>query len=81
VLTFEGEPPAGLTLVGGESAWDVLEQFGLDLQQFDQPCEQVRLIVESVYDGLGADAVYWSADDPARGLEQIGAPLDESVGM
>jgi hypothetical protein len=67
-----------VALAGADSAWDVLEQFGLALQQCGQPREQVRLIVESVHDSLGADAVYWYEDSPGCTAEQIGAiPLAE----
>jgi HD-GYP domain-containing protein (c-di-GMP phosphodiesterase class II) len=42
-----------------ETAWDVLERFGLALQQADAAREQVQLVLEAVREGLSADAVYW----------------------
>src|SRR2546429_614643 len=57
---FRVAPPCvdgpGLSL---NTAWDVLERFGLVLQQCDQSAQQVRLIVESVRESLEADAVFW----------------------
>lgn len=69
------------TLVGGvptvESAWDVLERFGQALQQCDQANPQVRLILDTLQDGLGADAVCWYPGPPGDGVECRG-PLDLS---
>jgi hypothetical protein len=42
-----------------EVAWDVLDRYGLALQQCEQADEQHRLTVESVQEALAADAVCW----------------------
>jgi HD-GYP domain-containing protein (c-di-GMP phosphodiesterase class II) len=46
----------GATLDG---SWDILERFGLTLQQCDSPRDQIKLLLEAVADALGADAVLW----------------------
>jgi HD-GYP domain-containing protein (c-di-GMP phosphodiesterase class II) len=57
------EPPAA------ETAWDVLERFGLALQQCEQSEQQIRLTLEAAREVLSADAVIWhpggAGDDPA----------------
>ena len=48
------------------TAWDVLERFGLALQQCDQSAEQIRLLLDSVRASIEADAVFWH---PGSGAE------------
>jgi HD-GYP domain-containing protein (c-di-GMP phosphodiesterase class II) len=42
-----------------EAAWDILERFGLALQQCDQSTQQIRLTLEAAREALEADAVFW----------------------
>jgi HD-GYP domain-containing protein (c-di-GMP phosphodiesterase class II) len=42
-----------------ETAWDVLERFGQALQQCEQSEQQIRLVLASVQEALGADVVFW----------------------
>jgi hypothetical protein len=48
-----------VTIPPNETAWDVLERFGLALQQAELAREQVRLALDAVGDALLADAVFW----------------------
>ncbi|MBY0525464.1 MAG: HD-GYP domain-containing protein [Gemmataceae bacterium] len=41
------------------TAWDVLERFGVALQQCDQSAQQIRLVLDAVRESLDADAVFW----------------------
>jgi HD-GYP domain-containing protein (c-di-GMP phosphodiesterase class II) len=66
-LAARDESPSG--------AWEILERFGLALQQADQPREQVRLTLEAVRDALGADTVYWHPGRGGDGFEVAGAPV------
>jgi HD-GYP domain-containing protein (c-di-GMP phosphodiesterase class II) len=61
------------------SAWDVLERFGLALQQCDQANRQIQLVLESVRDALDADAVFWHPGATGDGFAALGTPdLNES---
>jgi hypothetical protein len=62
--TGEGAPPA-------DSAWDVLEHFCRALRNHEQEREQVRLALEAVREGLGADAAFWCAGDGADDCLQL----------
>jgi HD-GYP domain-containing protein (c-di-GMP phosphodiesterase class II) len=66
--TVELPPTATL-----EGAWDVLEQFGNALQDCDQARGQIRLALEAVRDGLGADAVVWHPGASSEAYEQVGS--------
>jgi hypothetical protein len=58
-----------------EAAWEVLERFGAALQQCDQSGQQVRLVLHSVQEALGADAVLWhpgGAGEAAQSAEAAG---------
>jgi HD-GYP domain-containing protein (c-di-GMP phosphodiesterase class II) len=55
-----------------DTAWDVLERFGRALQQCEQSGRQIRLILESVRESLGADAVYWYAGLTSDSPECVG---------
>ncbi len=69
---FSAAPhPNGLSL---NTAWDVLERFGLSLQQCDQSAEQVRLIVESARESLEADTVFWYPGGGAEAPAVSGTP-------
>jgi HD-GYP domain-containing protein (c-di-GMP phosphodiesterase class II) len=62
-LCLEGRAPASPV----ETACEVLERFGQALQQCDQAGRQIRLVLHTVQDALGADAVFWhpgSTGDP-----------------
>jgi HD-GYP domain-containing protein (c-di-GMP phosphodiesterase class II) len=63
----EGWPPAA------EAALDVLERFGLELQQTDQAAQQIRLILSSVRESLGADAVLWHPGTTNDAADGVGA--------
>jgi HD-GYP domain-containing protein (c-di-GMP phosphodiesterase class II) len=63
----EGWPPAA------EAALDVLERFGLELQQTEQAAQQIRLILTSVRDSLGADAVLWHPGTTGDAPDSVGA--------
>ncbi len=58
-----GWPPAA------EAALDVLERFGADLHHAEQAAQQIRIILTSAQEALGADAVFWhpgaTGDEPA----------------
>jgi HD-GYP domain-containing protein (c-di-GMP phosphodiesterase class II) len=54
-----------------EGALEVLERFGLALQQCDQGHEQIHLTLEAVRDSLGADVVFWHPG-AADGYERSG---------
>ncbi len=62
-LARPGEPAAA------EAAWDVLERFGLTLQQCEQSTQQIRLTLDAAREALAADAVFWhpggTGDAPA----------------
>src|SRR5258708_3667542 len=51
------------------SVLEVLERFGLAMQQCDQSHEQVRLALDAVRDSLGADAVIWHPGTAGEGFE------------
>ena len=55
-----------------EGALEVLERFGLALQQCDQGREQVTLTLEAIRDSLGADVVFWHPGHVADGYERSG---------
>ncbi len=57
-------------VVAAETAWDVLERFGLALQQCEHSAHQIRLTLDAAREALGADAVFWhpggTGDAPAH---------------
>jgi HD-GYP domain-containing protein (c-di-GMP phosphodiesterase class II) len=57
-----------------DNAWDVLERFGQALQQCQQSAQQIRLILLSTQDALGADAVYWHPGAAGDSAETVGRP-------
>jgi HD-GYP domain-containing protein (c-di-GMP phosphodiesterase class II) len=59
-------------LPGADSAWDVLERFGLALQQCEQAREQIQLLLEAVRESLAADAVYWHPGNTSDLFERAG---------
>src|SRR4051812_32839232 len=65
-------PPAAPSI---ESALEVLERFGLSLQQCEQSRDQVRLTLDAVRDALSADAALWFPGPAADGFEVAGADL------
>jgi HD-GYP domain-containing protein (c-di-GMP phosphodiesterase class II) len=65
----EGAGPAA-----ADNAWDVLERFGQALQQCQQSAQQIRLILLSVQDALGADAVFWRPGAAGDSAEAVGRP-------
>jgi HD-GYP domain-containing protein (c-di-GMP phosphodiesterase class II) len=58
-----------------EGALDVLERFGLSLQQCDQSRDQIRLTLDAVRDSLGADAAFWYPGSLTDGFESSGIAL------
>src|SRR4051794_4387220 len=58
-----------------EGALDVLERFGLSLQQCDQSRDQIRLTLDAVRDSLGADAAFWYSGSISDGFESSGIAL------
>ncbi len=54
-----------------EAAWDALERFGQALPTA-APGEQVRLLLEAVWEGLGADAVFWHSGTEPEAFECLG---------
>jgi HD-GYP domain-containing protein (c-di-GMP phosphodiesterase class II) len=67
LISGEGWPPAA------EAALDVLERFGLELQQTEQAAQQIRLILSSVRESLGADAVLWHPGTTGDAPDSVGA--------
>jgi HD-GYP domain-containing protein (c-di-GMP phosphodiesterase class II) len=57
-----------------DSALDVLERFGLALQQCDQSAEQIRLLLESVRTSVEADAVFWLPGNSSEAPAVSGSP-------
>ena len=55
-----------------EAALDVLERFGADLQHAEQAAQQIRLILTSVQEALGADAVFWHPGTTGDAPEGVG---------
>ena len=56
-----------------EAALDVLERFGQELQYAEQASQQIRLILSSVREALGADAVFWHPGATGDAPEGAGA--------
>jgi len=69
----EARPPA-LPCPSAGSAWDVLERFGLALQQCDQSAEQIRLLLDAVRASIGAEAVFWHPGSGAEAAAVAGGP-------
>jgi HD-GYP domain-containing protein (c-di-GMP phosphodiesterase class II) len=55
--------------VSEQAAWDVLDRFGLALQQCNQSTQQIRLTLDAACEAIEADSVFWhpgnTADPPA----------------
>jgi len=60
------------TLATMDSAWDILERFGLALQQCDRSREQIPLTLQAVRDSLNADAVLWFPGDMTPSEQRVG---------
>ena len=58
-----------------EAALDVLERFGQELQYAEQASQQIRLILSSMREGLGADAVFWHPGATGDAPEAAGDDL------
>jgi HD-GYP domain-containing protein (c-di-GMP phosphodiesterase class II) len=65
--TTDGWPPTA------ESALEVLERFGAELQRAEQAAQQIRIILAAVQEALGADAVFWHAGATGDAPEGLGA--------
>ncbi len=63
----DGWPPQA------SAALEVLERFGLELQQTEQAEQQIRLILSGVKEALGADAVLWHPGTTGDAPEGVGA--------
>jgi HD-GYP domain-containing protein (c-di-GMP phosphodiesterase class II) len=57
-----------------ETAWDILERFGQSIQACDENAQQVRLVLTSVRESLGADAVFWHPGATADDGQTVGTP-------
>lgn len=57
-----------------DSSWDVLERFGMALQQCDQSAEQIRLLLDSVRGSIDADAVFWHPGAGNEAPTVVGGP-------
>ena len=57
---------------GAEAALDVLDRFGGELQRAEQAAQQIRLILLSVQDALGADAVFWHPGSTGDAPDGVG---------
>jgi hypothetical protein len=87
-LTWRGPVPRGAALPV-DSAWEVLDRFGVALARCEHPRDQVRLALDAVRDGLAADAVLWHtgsgndfalAGDPALSADWAAAFVGHVVG-
>jgi HD-GYP domain-containing protein (c-di-GMP phosphodiesterase class II) len=57
-----------------DTAWDILERFGQSMQTCDETVQQVRLVLTSVRDSLGADVVYWHPGNTGEEHQAVGTP-------
>lgn len=55
-----------------DTAWDILERYGLALRECDQASEQIRLTLESVREALDADTVCWHPGKTSEEFAQVG---------
>jgi HD-GYP domain-containing protein (c-di-GMP phosphodiesterase class II) len=69
---ISGEREGTAARVTLDGALDVLERFGLALQQCEQAREQIPLALETVRESLGADTVFWHPGDTGDAFEQVG---------
>jgi HD-GYP domain-containing protein (c-di-GMP phosphodiesterase class II) len=67
-------PARGRESVEAEAAWDVLDRFGLALQQCEQSTHQIQLTLEASRDALGADAVFWRPGGTSDVPAMVGSP-------
>ena len=58
-----------------ETAWDILERFGQSIQVCDETVHQVRLVLRSVRESLGADTVFWHPGVTADEFQTVGTPV------
>lgn len=72
MVAMWNETGQGLTSL--DAAWDVLERFGLALQQCEAARDQVRLILGATADSLGADVVFWHPGTGSDAYDQVGEP-------
>jgi HD-GYP domain-containing protein (c-di-GMP phosphodiesterase class II) len=57
---------------GDEMSWEVLERFGLVLQQCEESRQQIRLTLEAVRDSLNAEVVFWHPGTTEEHFEKVG---------
>ena len=57
-----------------ETAWDILERFGQSIQSCDETVPQVRLVLASVRESIGADAVFWHPGTTSEEFQAVGTP-------
>jgi HD-GYP domain-containing protein (c-di-GMP phosphodiesterase class II) len=55
-----------------DGAWDVLDRFGLALQQCEQAHDQIALVLEAIRDSLSADVVFWHPGSSGDSFERTG---------
>ena len=57
-----------------ETAWDILERFGQSIQTCDETLSQVRLVLTSVRESIGADVVFWHPGSTTEEFQTVGTP-------
>ena len=74
IVTYErgSRPTREYETAAAEAAWDVLDRFGLALQQCEQSAQQIRLTLESAREALEADAVFWHPGGTADSAALVG---------
>src|SRR5262245_44871729 len=70
-LTLDAQRPPDVPPL--DVALDVLERFGLALQQCEQSRDQIRLTLDAVRESLTADVVFWHPGPAAEGFEIAGS--------
>jgi hypothetical protein len=72
------KPPSALPFPGSysavDTAWDVLDTYGLELQGCNHTEGQIRLTLIAVQQSLAADAVYWYSGSTRETLDRVGEP-------
>jgi HD-GYP domain-containing protein (c-di-GMP phosphodiesterase class II) len=70
IVLNEAERPAGGFSL--DTAWEILERYGLALQHCEQTRDQIPLALGAVRESLGADAVFWRPGTTGDPFEQAG---------
>ena len=72
-------PTRGYQPATTEAVWDVLDRFGLALQQCDLSAQQIRLTLEATREALDADAVFWHPGGTSDAAAAVGTPGEDSA--